>query len=422
VAAFLIGPPLAAGIACLIHFGPLRDTAASRYVSHPVEYVEVLMFCCALGALLAKLVGSFRERRACGMAVVPAWDGQIQPISEAPRLLAQIGQLPRGLQGTRIVKRTVAVLDFLCSRRSAAELDDQMRTLADNDALALEGSYSLTRFITWAIPILGFLGTVLGITGAISGVTPEVLEKSLSTVTDGLALAFDATALALALTMLTMFLSFLVERAEQGVLEAVDQYVDRELAHRFERAAGAGGEFVEVVRRNSEILVQATEKLVERQAAVWAKALEEVDRRRAEAEERLQTRLTAGLEQALEKTLEAHARRLQALEHHVAEQHTGLVDRLAALATAVREAGQQQQTGLTQVAHGVAAQIEALAQLQEGEQQLIRMQEALNQNLAALSGAGAFEEAVHSLAAAVHLLTARTAPAANRQVRPGAAA
>ena len=90
----------------------------------------------------------------------------------------------------------------------------------------------------------------------------------------------------------------------------------------------------------------------------------------------------------------------------------------------MKEAGQQQQTGLTQVAHGVAAQIEALAQLQEGEQQLLRLQESLNQNLSALSGAGAFEEAVHSLSAAVHLLTGRLAPAAaSRQgARPGAAA
>src|SRR5207245_2022976 len=172
------------------------------------------------------------------------------------------------------------------SRGSAAELDDHLRTLADNDSIALEGSYSLVRFITWAIPILGFLGTVLGITGAISGVTPEVLEKSLSTVTDGLALAFDATALALGLTMVAMFLSFLVERAEQGVLDAVDRFADRELAHRFERTGAEGGEFVEVVRRNTDVLVGATEQLVRQQAALWASTLEESERRRADADRR----------------------------------------------------------------------------------------------------------------------------------------
>src|SRR5262249_53284463 len=155
---------------------------------------------------------------------------QAVPVEEANRLLTALEALPRRLHGTYLVRRVAAVLAFLSSRGSANELDDHLRTLTDNDAIALEGTYSLTRFITWAIPILGFLGTVLGITQAISGVTPEVLEHSLSTVTDGLALAFDATALGLGLTMVTMFLSYVVERAELGILEAVDRYTDQHLA------------------------------------------------------------------------------------------------------------------------------------------------------------------------------------------------
>src|SRR5262249_50114828 len=159
--------------------------------------------------------------------------------------------------------------DFLRRRGSAQELDDHLRDLADADALALENSYSLVRFITWAIPILGFLGTVLGITGAISGVTPDKLEHDLNSVTDGLAMAFDTTALALGLTMITMFLTFLVERTETSMLDAVDRYTDRHLAHRFERVgAGIGGELAEVVRQ-----------LARQQTEVWSKALEESDRR-----------------------------------------------------------------------------------------------------------------------------------------------
>src|SRR5262249_18378446 len=159
---------------------------------------------------------------------------------------------PQRLRQTRLGQRIHNVVEFICQRRSAAELDDHMRTIADNDVMALESSYALTRFITWAMPILGFLGTVLGITGAIAGITPEKLENSLSSVTDGLALAFDATALALAMTMVTMFCTFLVEKVEQGVLEAVDQIVDRELAHRFERAGTEQTPFLDAVRHNAQ--------------------------------------------------------------------------------------------------------------------------------------------------------------------------
>ena len=53
----------------------------------------------------------------------------------------------------------------------------------------------------------------------------------------------------------------------------------------------------------------------------------------------------------------------------------------------------------------------------------MRLQETLARNLDSLAGAGSFEEAVHSLTAAVHLLTARAAGAVAQPVkRPGVAA
>src|SRR5439155_13759177 len=302
VAVFLVGLPLAAAILGLIHLGPLKDSPYRRYFIHPVECVEVVLFCCALTALGGKLWRHGRERRACRAKLLPAWDGQPVPVSEATKLLEGMNAQPRRLRDTSVGQRVTAVLDFLHCRGSADGLDDQLRALTDNDALALEGSYALVRFITWAIPILGFLGTVLGITGAISGVTPEVLEKSLSTVTDGLALAFDTTALALGLTMITMFCSFIVDRAEQSVLEQVDRYADRNLAHRFERTASEGGPFIDVLRQNTTILLQATEQLVKRQAEPWSETLRETEHRRAAADRRQQASLTKAREAPLDRT------------------------------------------------------------------------------------------------------------------------
>ena len=47
-----------------------------------------------------------------------------------------------------------------------------------------------------------------------------------------------------------------------------------------------------------------------------------------------------------------------------------------------------QHTALAQVSHEVASLLEALARVQDGDQQLRRLQETLNQNLATLAGAG----------------------------------
>lgn len=412
--AFLIGLPLAGAILLVVNSGLLADTDAERYVSHPVECVEVAMFCCAVGALLAKMARYLSERAAFGKELLPAWNGQAVPASEATALLAHLDRQPSRWQGTLLGRRIAAVLDFVRSRGSATELDDQLRSLADTDAIALDTSYSLIRFITWAVPILGFLGTVLGITGAIAGVTPEKLESSLNDVTTGLALAFDATALALALTMVAMFLNFLVERCEQSVLERVDAFADRQLAHRFERTGQLGqegGDLGTLLRQHTQTLARVSEQLVERQAAAWSRAQEEADRKRAGADAHLQATLTAAIEAALEKTMDAQARRLAGLEKQVAP----LADKLGAVASS---------------AQMVAGHTEALVRLQEGSTQLLHVQESLQQNLAALANAGAFEQAVHSLTAAIHMLTLHAGPGklAPRPApggpasRPGAAA
>lgn len=396
VPAFALGLPIAVALLWTFHMGPLKDTTAARYLKHEVECVELTLFCCAAAALGTKLARSVREKAVVRAAergdVVPTWNGEAVPVDEATTLLGRLAQLPRRWHRTYLMGRVADVLDFLESRRSAAGLDDQLRALADGDAMAMEGSYALTRFITWAIPILGFLGTVLGITGAITGITPEKLEQDLSAVTDGLALAFDATALGLGLTMVTMFLSFLVERAEQGVLEAVDRFVDHELAHRFEREGIDTGEFADVVRKQAQALIKMTEHLVQRQAEVWSKSFEEVQKRTLEAEQKQQQRLASAVSTALEQTQQAHIDRLGALEKQSSERMATIIAQLTGFATTVRDAGKEQQAALAPLARGLADQAQAWSKFQEGEKQMLQLQDSLNRNLGALVAAlGGFE-------------------------------
>ncbi|HWG41807.1 MAG TPA: MotA/TolQ/ExbB proton channel family protein [Gemmataceae bacterium] len=428
LAALFVGVPLALLLLGLIHYGPLRGTPLHRYFEHKVEWVELLLFCCAVSVLGAKWVQNLIERRAFQAGALPPWDGRAVAVGEAPGLLAGLQRVPARLRNTFFVQRVKAILEFLCQRHSAAELDDQMRALLDSDSVVLEGSYALTRFITWAIPILGFLGTVLGITDAISGATPEVLEKNMSQVTDGLSYAFDATALALSLTMITMFCSFLVERQEQDILESVDREVERQLGHRFQRIAGDSGPFVEALRQNTQVLLDATGQLVERQADVWAKALTENQRRTSESSARQQEQMAGALETALKATLTTHSQMLGALEKQSLEQGTRLFEQLGALASVVRQYGHDQQAALVRVGESLAAQVAALGGLQQGEHHLLQLQAGLQQNLAALAGAGTFDQAVHSLTAAIHLLTARAgalpqvAAPPHPRIQPGKAA
>lgn len=423
LAALLLGLPLAAAALALFHAGPLRHTTAARYVEHPVQWAVVAFFCTGVGALVVKLLRLRFERGACDADILPRWDGKPVPIAKAAELLVSVDRQPRRVQGTYLGRRLRAVLDFLHRRKNAEDLDDQIRGLADNDALAQENSFGLIRFITWAIPILGFLGTVVGITAAIAGVDPETLEESLSMVTGGLAEAFDSTALALGLTMVLMFLTYLVEKQEQALLGLVDHMIEDQLAHRFQRGSVDSTPFLDVVRASTEALSVSVEGLVRKQAEVWAAALGDPERRAAAAYQQAQQTLAAALGQAMDQTIESYAQRLAGLEQQSLQQTAALMQQLAGVAGAIRETGREQQQSLQAVAQGIGQQANVLGKLQEDSANVVHLQAVLHQNLAALASASSFEEAVHSLTAAVHLLTARSGtPAGPRLSVQGKAA
>jgi hypothetical protein len=400
---FMMGIPLAAGLLYAIHSGVIDNAEVQRYTQFPVQKTAVVLFCCAMCAVLGKFLRGLFERAACAHPPLLDWDGRPIAPAEAVALQQQLALAPDRVRRTYLGRRIAAVLDFVAGRGSANDLDDQIRCLADNDAMALEGSYALLRFITWAIPIIGFLGTVLGITGAISGVTPEVLEHKLSTVTDGLSEAFDSTALALFLTMILMFFCYLVERLEQGVLERVDRYVDDQLAHRFVRARGEAAPFVDAMHQSTQVILDTTGQLVEKQVKLWAAAMEKTEQLGTHQQERM----AAAIGQALEFALTRYGKRLAELEESLLTRNQALLDSVSQLAAALRETGREHQLSLARLTDALGAQVEALARVQTGEAELQRVQELLAQNLALLAGANTFEQAVQSLTAAVHMLTAR---------------
>ncbi len=108
---------------------------------------------------------------------------------------------------------------------------------------ALESSYSFPRILVWAIPLLGFIGTVLGISGAVTGFSGvlentadvEQIKEGIGQVTSSLGLAFDTTLLALFLSVLVMIPLVLVERYESKLLLGIDVFINDKLLPRLKQ-------------------------------------------------------------------------------------------------------------------------------------------------------------------------------------------
>lgn len=135
-----------------------------------------------------------------------------------------------------------------CGRVLKAYIKSGDRTAANEFALDdsafyannSESSYSFPRILVWAIPLLGFIGTVIGISGAVSGFSGfiensgdvELIKKGIGTVTSSLGVAFDTTLLALFLSVLVMIPLVLVENYESNLLLGIDVFINDKLLPR----------------------------------------------------------------------------------------------------------------------------------------------------------------------------------------------
>lgn len=138
-----------------------------------------------------------------------------------------------------------------CGRILKAYIKSRDRSIANEFALddssfylaASESSYSVPRILIWAIPLLGFVGTVIGISGAVgsfSGVLEtsgdvEAIKGGIGNVTTSLGLAFDTTLLALFLSVLVMIPLVLVERYESKLLLGIDVFINDKLLPRLKK-------------------------------------------------------------------------------------------------------------------------------------------------------------------------------------------
>jgi len=397
----LWGVMAAAGFYGLIHGGTIDNPLLHRYfASHPVEYVAAVMFFIGLAMLALRGLDLLGQYPLLGHRLLGDTTADRNPKTSADLLLTRLERVPETHRNDTLVRRLRDVLKHVRSRGSADAIDDQLAQLADAEAERTHQGYALFRVIVWAIPILGFLGTVIGITHALANLAPDQLENSLPSVMDGLGVAFDTTALALALTIVLMFAQFLIGRAEEALLRRVDEQATEELADRFDVADSDRNAWQPVIRPMTEAMVHLTERLVEQQAAVWRESIDAAAERWTSMADEAGRRLFDTLDVALVEGLKGYGREMRAAHEGIAEQQRRHWDQ-------VEQAQVQTTHAMASLQASLSHQAEILAQAVAAVGEVASLETALNRNLAALRGAQNFEKTVLSLAAAIPLISAR---------------
>ena len=406
-----IGWPLLWGLAAwvafyaLLHRGLITTPLVLRYFAgHPVEYIEAAMFFVGMAALVGKMVGVCGHYMTLGSVRLPPIPDGGQPASASTELLDELSEQPPRIRNSCLGRRLQDALEYVTRKGSADGLDDQLKHLSDLDAGRLYEANGLLRTIVWATPMLGFLGTVIGITLALGGLSPQLLAESPEEATKGLlaglSIAFDTTTLALSLSLLLMFVWFLADQFETQLLEAVDSRTESELVGRFEQLGTRNDPHVASIRQMSESVVRNCETLVHRQSEIWQGTIDAAHRQWNELVGTAGGQLQQSFAQAMAGSLKSHAEQLTQAENIAS-------DRNRQLSRDFQQVLGELTGGLQNQHAEMAKQSEVLQKAVQATGDVIRLEQALNQNLKSLAGAKNFEDTVMSLAAAIHLLNSR---------------
>ncbi|MGY6528322.1 MAG: MotA/TolQ/ExbB proton channel family protein [Cyanobacterium sp.] len=201
------------------------------------QYIVVFLSCFVITSTLDKFFKIKAESKNLRKLDIPLNIPLENYKSVKVRQMCEYFSESGGLVDNRL-SRVLSAYIHSGSRKASAELalDDSSFYLS-----ASESSYTFPRILVWAIPLLGFVGTVLGISQAVNGFSGfldsasevDQIREGIGTVTGGLAVAFDTTLLALLLSVVVMIPLVLVERVESQLLLRIDIFINDKLLPRF---------------------------------------------------------------------------------------------------------------------------------------------------------------------------------------------
>jgi len=185
------------------------------------------------------------QRKALTLDLLPVEDpGFVLTPASAEELLVRLHRRVDDPARFMLTRRINNVLANLRNIGRIADVDQGLRTQAENDEGQADSSYTVLRGFIWAIPILGFIGTVLGLSLAMSSFGAvlseagemEELRDALKKVVGGLAVAFETTLQGLVAALVVHLLMTRMRRREEQFLDDCKEYCQKYLVGRLRLA------------------------------------------------------------------------------------------------------------------------------------------------------------------------------------------
>lgn len=172
------------------------------------------------------------QEKAFEWAVVPAQPDFVLVETSAQAVLDRIHAIIDQPKQFILLNRIERALSNLRRLKQVSEVSSVLRGQAEDDENAVASSFTLLQGLVWAMPVLGFIGTVQGLSSAVGGFGKVLqtagdlnsIKGALTNVSSGLATAFETTLVALVASLIVQLCITLRQRQELGLLDECSEY------------------------------------------------------------------------------------------------------------------------------------------------------------------------------------------------------
>ncbi len=182
----------------------------------------------ALAIMGYKSMVLLKERQLLDRDLVSVADGMRVLPEDTREFSRQIQALDTGTRRMLLPRALLNALHRFSSTRNVQDVATSTHTICESEADRLESELSMIRYISWAIPSVGFIGTVRGIGEALAQ-ADRAVQGDIAGVTQSLGVAFNSTFIALLISIFLMFLVHQLQLMQERLVFDTEAYCDDRL-------------------------------------------------------------------------------------------------------------------------------------------------------------------------------------------------
>jgi biopolymer transport protein ExbB/TolQ len=191
----------------------------------------MVLFLWAVAILVFKGVAIWRQQTQLDEDLLQLPGNMPIGPEDTRELMGNLQGIPNDRQEFLLPSALINAVQRFAATRNIQDAATAVRDTCETHGDRLDSELSTIRYIAWAIPSVGFIGTVRGIGAALSQ-AHRAVEGDITGVTQSLGVAFNSTFIALVLSIILMFFIHQLQHRQERLIHDADAYCQRNLINK----------------------------------------------------------------------------------------------------------------------------------------------------------------------------------------------